>query len=151
MNELISDYLKKKDVEFLEDFSIARLSTVKIGGIADAVVFPENTAELISAVDFCKENSIYYKIVGRMSNLLFGDDRLRGVVIRTDRTRGISFDGCILNVACGESLASIACACEKRGLSGIEELSGIPSSIGGAVVGNAGAFGREICDLISYE
>ena len=61
MNELISDYLKMKDVEFLKDYRLSRLSTVRIGGIADVVAFPKNIGELCSALDFCLKNEIFCK------------------------------------------------------------------------------------------
>ena len=96
-----------------------------------------------------QDNSkIQPKIVGRKSNILFADGTLESILIDASGVDFISFSQNEVTVGGGASiplLSSLACS---NGLSGFEELSGIPGSVGGAIVGNAGAFGREICDIL---
>lgn len=145
----ISDFLKLNDVEYKENFRLSIISPIKIGGIAEFVVYPKSRNELALVVNFLEINKIKYIILGRMSNTLPNDDNFNGVIIRTDRMMNIHFKGSCLEADAGVSLPHLSRICADMGYSGLEELSGIPGSLGGAVYGNAGAFGREISDLIS--
>lgn len=149
MHELISDYLKKHDVEHYENMSLSAISTVRIGGVAWTVAYPNTVDKLKKTVEMCNDLKIRYKIFGRMSNVLFGDSCYDGVVIRTDRLVGVTFDGACLTARAGDTLPILFSKAASMSLSGLEELSGIPSSLGGAICGNAGAYGRSISDLIS--
>ncbi len=142
------EFLKMNDVEYKESLSLASISPIRIGGEATAASYPDSENKLVSLVRFFEKSKIKYKIVGRMSNLLPPDEKYDGVVIRTDRIKDYYLDSNVLNVCCGISLPHIARVLQKAGLSGFEGLSGIPGSIGGAIVGNAGAFGRQISDLL---
>jgi UDP-N-acetylmuramate dehydrogenase len=84
-----------------------------------------------------------------MSNVLPPDEGYRGVIIRTDRFDKVKCDGNRVIADMGISLPCLCGICRDMELSGIEELSGIPGSLGGAIYGNAGAYGREISDLIN--
>lgn len=141
------EFLKTNDVEYKECYDLAMLSPIKIGGKASIVVFPDSINKLICLVDFLECIKICYKIVGRMSNVLFCDEIYDGVVIRTDRVRQYEIKDNIVSADCGVSMPHLAHVCSRVGLSGMESLCGIPGSIAGAVVGNAGAFGSEISDI----
>lgn len=141
------EFLKANDVEYKENFILAGLSPIKIGGGASLVCFPDNIRKLICLVDFLESIKNRYKIVGRMSNVLFPDTKYEGVVVRTDKIRQLEVGDNIISAYCGVALPHLAAFCSRAGLSGLEALSGIPGSLAGAVVGNAGAFGREISDI----
>ena len=147
MTEEILGFLKANDVKYTRDEYLFRLSTVKIGGMADFVAYPDSEDKLIRLVEFLEEK-IKYKILGRMSNVLPPDDRYRGVIVRTDLMNRVDFQGNIITAEAGISLHRLSSLCQDMSLSGIEELSGIPGSLGGAIFGNAGAYGREISDLV---
>ena len=148
MNKEILDFLKMNDVEHRENFELYKISPIRIGTRALIVLFPDSVDKLINTVDFLENANIKYKITGRMSNILPPDEKYMGAVIRTDRIRQFKINENILYASCGVALPYIASVLQKAGLSGFEGLSGIPGSVGGAVVGNAGAFGREIADTL---
>ena len=148
MTEEILGFLKANDVKYTRDEYLSRLSTVKIGGMADIVAYPDSEDKFIRLVGFLEEEKIEYKILGRMSNILPPDHRYRGVIVRTDLMRRVDFQGNIIRAEAGISLPRLSSLCQDMSLSGIEELSGIPGSLGGAIFGNAGAYGREISDLV---
>ena len=83
-----------------------------------------------------------------MSNVLPRDEGYNGVIVRTDRMQTVLFKDKSVSVDAGISLPKLSRMCATQGLCGLEELSGIPGSIGGAIYGNAGAYGREIADLV---
>lgn len=149
MNKEIMDFLKMNDVKYKEKQKLSEISPIKIGGEADFVVFPDCERKLICLICYFESAKIRHRVVGRMSNLLPPDDQYNGVIIRTDRMRDITFDNHIVTVGCGVSLPSLCRAAANHDLGGLEPLSGIPGSIGGATLGNAGAFGREISSLIT--
>ncbi len=145
----VIDFLKMNDVKYVENVSLCRYSSIKIGGDCDLVAFPSSKSQLVPLAHFLGKNKIRYKILGRMSNVLPPDEDYHSVVIKTDLIRGIIKTGNLLSVNIGETLPVLSNALIELKLSGMEELSGIPGSIGGAIAGNAGAFGREISDLIT--
>ena len=145
----ILDFLKMHDVKFKENTKLRDISPVKIGGVAEILAYPDSEEKLVAIVDFFNKCKIKHKILGRMSNVLPPDEKYEGVIIRTDLLKGAFLSGERLIASCGASLpllSSLACDC---GLGGLEGLSGIPGSLGGAIVGNAGAFGDEIADRIN--
>ena len=148
MTEEILGFLKANDVKYTRDEYLSRLSTVKIGGMADFVAYPDSETKLIHLVEFLEEEKIEYKILGRMSNVLPPDDIYRGVIVRTDLMRRVDFQDNIIVAEAGISLPRFSSLCQDMSLSGLEELSGIPGSLGGSIFGNAGAYGREISDLV---
>lgn len=155
MHREILNFLKMNDVEYKEGFCLAEISPIKIGPKAFAVAYPKSFDELILLANFLNDYQIKYKILGRMSNVLFLDDFYDGIVIRTDRLNNFSVNQKELDASCGTSLPCLCNILCKAGLSGLEGLSGIPSSLGGALFGNAGAFGYEISnrvlDVVCYD
>lgn len=150
MVDEIFDFLKMNDVKYKKDVKLSKISTVKIGGIARIVSYPDSTDKLILLLKFLQKCEIDYKILGRISNILPADEGYQGVIIKTDLLRGVNCKDCYIEADAGVSLAVISKCALRGGLSGFEELSGIPGSLGGSIRGNAGAFGREISDLISF-
>ena len=148
MNRETLDFLKMNDVEYKVGFCLAEISPIKIGPEAFAVAYPNRYSKLINLVKFLNDNKIKYKILGRMSNVLFIDSFYDGIVIRTDRLNDLSIEHNAVSASCGISLPYLCNILCKAGLSGFEGLSGIPGSMGGALFGNAGAFGYEIGDRV---
>lgn len=144
----ISGFLKMNDVEYKGNYNLSEISPIRIGPKASVVAYPNNVDKLIKLVKFLDEIKIKYKITGRMSNTLFCGDEYEGVIIRTDRIDGYTVSHNVVSVNCGAALPYISNVMCKFSLSGLEGLSGIPGSIGGAIVGNAGAFGSEIADRV---
>ena len=148
MLEIVKGYLKKREVKFKEDIPTRDLCTLKIGGLASIVAEPLDYNQLAEVVAFLESNKIEYKIVGRMSNILPRDERYEGVIVRTVRLCDFSALGHRISVGAGEMLPSLAHKLADTSLDGLCELSGIPGTLGGAIACNAGAFGREIGELV---
>ena len=148
MKKDLLDFLKINEVEYKENVVAKFFSPVKIGGNVNIVIYPDNERKMISALDFLGENEICYKVIGRSSNILFPDTKVNTVLIKTDNMRGAEISRKIVRLSSGETLFSNARYFAKNGVGGISELCGIPGSIGGLIRNNAGAFGREIGDLV---
>ncbi len=147
MLENIIRYLKMKDVEYKEDLKMDSLTSIKIGGMAALTVYPKSATEIKNLLDLINKTNIKHKIIGRMSNILPCDEKYEGVLIKTDRLRGITVKGNSLIAYVGEGLPTLSRVAALYSLSGLEELAGIPGSLGGALYGNAGAYGRSISDI----
>lgn len=125
-------------------------TTFRIGGPADYFVMPQTTEELAKVLELCKEENVPYFVLGNGSNLLVGDKGFRGVVIQLYKNfDGIAIDGTIVTAKAGAMLIRVAKESGKAGLTGLEFASGIPGTIGGAMVMNAGAYGGEMKDVVS--
>jgi len=133
----------------IADEPLSRHTTFRIGGPADAFFEPSDSEDLMSALDFLRKESIRHIIIGQGSNLLFSDNGYRGCVVRVGRAMSkIESVGEFMEVEAGASLHSVVKKLADRGLAGLEQLSGIPGSVGGAVWMNAGAFGNSISERI---
>lgn len=127
---------------------MARHTTFRIGGPADFFVLPENVQEVQNVIGFLKEKGQPYYILGNGSNLLVSDKGYRGTIVCLSRMNGIEEkDGAILAQA-GALMSKIAAKALENSMAGFEFASGIPGSVGGAVVMNAGAYGGEMKDVI---
>ena len=125
-------------------------TTFRIGGPADYFVTPENADQLKAVIEVCKTNHIPWYIIGNGSNLLVGDAGYRGVIIQIYRNmNNIKVVEDTLEVQAGALLSRISAAALEHSLTGMEFASGIPGTIGGAVVMNAGAYGGEMKDIVS--
>jgi UDP-N-acetylmuramate dehydrogenase len=128
---------------------MARHTTFRAGGPADWYVEPADETELAAVLKLCREEEVPYYILGNGSNLLVSDDGYRGVIVAIDHFwSDIKIDGCTILAGAGAILSTVARQAMKAGLTGMEGLSGIPGTIGGAVVMNAGAYGAEIRDVL---
>lgn len=124
-------------------------TTFKIGGPVDAMIIPENENEMIDAVKILRANNIDFMIIGNGSNLLISDKGIRGVVIKTgDEFNDIKVKGDKIFCQAGALLSKISNIALKNDLKNFEFASGIPGSIGGAMVMNAGAYGGEMKDVV---
>ena len=149
MFEYVKEFLKMNDVEYKENASLATISPIRIGGAARIIAYPDSALKYVEVLRFLGTIKIKYRVVGRLSNLLADDLGFSGVIIKTDKLCHIYSDCNSLFTYAGVSLPAASKLLCKLGLSGFEELSGIPGSVGGAILGNAGAFGREIADSIA--
>jgi UDP-N-acetylmuramate dehydrogenase len=129
------------------DISLAPYSTFKIGGPADFFVAVATAPELIEALEFAAHNSLKTLVFSGGSNLLIADKGFRGLVIRIvgDAAR---ISGRDMAADAGIPLLSVVQLATSHGLAGLERLAGIPGSLGGAIRGNAGAFGAEMKDVV---
>jgi len=122
------------------DYPLAKRTWYGLGGPADYFIRPKTTEQLRQVVERCNENKIRIYVMGFGSNLLIGDDGLRGAVIKLEAEQfaKIKYDAQDVTAWAGAELSKLVLKCVEKGLSGIEALTGIPGSVGGAVKMNAG-------------
>jgi len=119
----------------------------KIGGPARYFFVAQNEKDLKNAILWAKKKKIPFFILGGGSNVLFSDEGFRGLVIKLRNTR-YEIRNTKVTAEAGVPLQKLVLETAKKGLSGLENLAGIPGTLGGAIWGNAGAFEREIGDLV---
>ncbi len=131
----------------LLDTPLARLTSFGVGGSADILLYPKDIEDIVTIVEFAKDEGIPLTILGRGTNLLIRDGGISGIVVSL---RGgldnYEFADETIITGAGLSLPFFSKLAMENGISGFEFAWGIPGSIGGAVVMNAGAFGSNISD-----
>ena len=126
-----------------------RHTTFRIGGPAEVFVMPGNLEEMQRILEICRTEDLPYFILGNGSNLLVSDRGYRGVVSQLDRNFGeVKVEGTEIHASAGALLSTIAVAARRASLTGFEFAGGIPGTLGGAVVMNAGAYGGEMKDVL---
>ena len=132
------------------DEPMKKHTSFKIGGIADEFIKVKNENELTQAIKYAKEKNIKITIIGNGSNLLVLDKGIRGLVIKIDIQKfqmEKKKEDIEITVGSGYKTMALAVKLMNEEISGFEELSGIPGTIGGAIFMNAGAYGQEIKDI----
>lgn len=136
-------------LNFRDNYPLSQVTTLQIGGPAKKFVVVKTLNEFIEAIQFAKENNLQFLVIGGGSNLLISDEGADLLIIKNEAS-GIEQDGEILKVKSGTITQDLVDYSAKNGLSGLQKLSGLPGTIGGAIFGNAGAYGQTISDhLIS--
>lgn len=134
----------------LRDELMSKHTTFRVGGPADVFVMPGTFEEVKGTVNLCRAYKLPYYIVGNGSNLLVSDRGYRGVIIQIGKELGgIRVEGEAVTVQAGALLSVTANHVMEEELTGFEFASGIPGTLGGACVMNAGAYGGEMGDILT--
>ena len=145
----IYEQLKKYSDDVRRDEPMRKHTTFRVGGPADFFVSVKNKDALVEVLSFLHENKVPYFLLGNGSNLLVSDAGYRGVILQlTDELAQITFDGETVRAGAGVQLMRLAAQAAERSLSGLEFASGIPGTLGGAIVMNAGAYGGEMVQVV---
>ena len=147
MLELI-EFLKSNSIYYETDVSLKELCTFKIGGNAKIVCYPDSTLQVSDLVKYCKNSNLAYISLGRGSNVLFPDDGINTLIIKTDKIDFLSLDNEKLTAGAGVMLAKVSKFSVDSGFKGMEFAYGIPGSVGGALYMNAGAYGGEMSQIV---
>ena len=151
MNQSFYDKLNnviEKD-SILTDEPMSRHTTFRVGGPADFFVTPKTKEDVRDVIRVCKEVGMPYYIIGNGSNLLVSDAGYRGVIVQIYKEMNeVKVEGDLVKAQAGALLSGIAAKALGAELSGFEFASGIPGTIGGACVMNAGAYGGEMKDVL---
>lgn len=132
----------------LENEPMSKHTTFRIGGNADLFVSPA-VSKVPAILSLAKEYEVPVTIIGNGSNLLVGDKGIRGLVLSFGKeAEEIRLDGTHMTVTAGTILAKAAVEAAKNSLTGLEFAAGIPGTLGGAIVMNAGAYGGEMKDVV---
>lgn len=124
-------------------------TTFRIGGPAELFLMPSTVEDVGAVIKVCREENLPYFILGNGSNLLVSDEGYRGVVIQMYKNLGaVQVEETFIRAQAGALLSGIAAAAREASLTGFEFAAGIPGTLGGAVVMNAGAYGGEMRDVL---
>lgn len=138
-------------VNYKSDEPLKKHTTMRVGGNAKYVFCPKDVHELKAVIDYCKSNNERYIVIGNGSNIIFMDDGFDGIVIKIfNLMSGSSIEGDLIKADAGCILSKLANLAKDNSLTGMEFASGIPGTLGGAIVMNAGAYGGEMKDIIEY-
>ncbi|MFH0969570.1 MAG: UDP-N-acetylmuramate dehydrogenase [Patescibacteria group bacterium] len=134
-------------LDIQENIKLANYSTFKIGGPAEYFAEVRNEEELLEALNYAKEKNLKFFILGGGSNVLFDDKGFNGIIIKIKLT---TYNLQLTTIECGAGLllSQLVNLAKDNNLSGLEWASGIPGTVGGAIRGNAGAFGSCMADMI---
>lgn len=129
---------------------LAPYTTFRIGGVADYLVEPVDAEDLLSLVRYCRKRSMPYHVMGNGSNILISDEGIRGVVINLESGFNYlrRYNGGVLAGA-GVKMAKFVDFCIENSYAGVEMIAGIPATIGGALVMNAGCYGGETSTYVT--
>lgn len=132
------------------DEIMASHTTFRIGGPADYYVTPKTAEELAAVIQLCRQEQMPYYVVGNGSNLLVSDKGYRGVIIAmTDSLGACTIEGTTVTAGAGIRLYRLAKQIGEASLTGFEFAAGIPGTLGGALVMNAGAYGSEMKNILT--
>lgn len=142
-----ADILRRELPGLEEAVPLAPLCAYGVGGPAEFLYRATTTNALVRAVRTARENGIPLTVLGQATNVLIDDAGLPGLTILI-RTTARTLDGPLLRVEAGAELPALVADLADQGLAGLEFAGNIPGSVGGAVVGNAGAYGRSVSDAL---
>lgn len=131
-----------------EKVALAPFTSFRIGGEAQYFVDVKSVEELREALTFAKERSMNFTMLAGGTNVLISDKGISGLVIRV-KMSGALCEGDILEAQAGTPLIKVINVAAENGLSGLESMAGVPGTLGGAVRGNAGAYGTEVGNYVS--
>jgi UDP-N-acetylmuramate dehydrogenase len=147
----INQYLIDNAIEFKKNFDISKRSLIKAGGICSFFVQPQSINKFIDIIRLLRSKGMPFRVVGNLSNVIFQSGRTEKIIIST---RKLNKHGYLENnkyyAETGVLLPKLAMNLSKAGYTGFSGIVGIPGTIGGAVYMNAGAYGNEISDCLSY-
>ncbi|MBZ8180419.1 UDP-N-acetylmuramate dehydrogenase [Oscillatoria salina] len=143
-------YLPGSNCQILPDISLANLTSFRVGGPAEWYVAPRNSEQLQASFEWAQAQNLPLTLLGAGSNLLVSDRGIPGLVLSTRHYRHYDFDPETgqVTAGAGEPIARLAWQAAKRGWQGLEWAVGIPGTVGGAVVMNAGAHTSCIADIL---
>ena len=141
------DFAKNEGIVLLENEPLSKHTSFRIGGPARLFALPETVSQLTALVAFASENKLKWTVIGNGSNLLALDAGFDGLVIRTPEGKP-RWEGNQVTVPAGYSMSRLSAEAAQRGLAGLTFAQGIPGTVGGAVVMNAGAYGGQIADTL---
>ncbi len=137
-------------VEIRRRVPLAPYTSFGIGGPAEFFAEPKDIAELRQALRFAREQSLPITVITFGTDVLVADEGVEGLVVCLRRLKGLELHGRLLVAHAGDTLGRVCRAAAEAGLDGLAELFGIPGAMGGSVAKNAGAYGRELGELVSW-
>ncbi len=148
LDRQVADYLP--DLKYVHDEPLSRHTSFRIGGPAARMAFPVSGEQIVLLTGFAADCGVRVFLLGNGTNLLAADEGLDALVIQMgEGLNRVSLDGETITAEAGASLARLGVLAWQHGLTGLEFAHGIPGSLGGGVVMNAGAYGGELKDVLT--
>ncbi len=148
--QILTKEISSEQIHMNEPMS--RHTSFKVGGNADIFIKVKNIDELKYVIKIAKKNNVHMTIIGNGSNILVKDKGIRGIVVKVEfeemKIEPIQNNEVLVTVGAGMGIAKLAQELQKNSITGFEFASGIPGTIGGAVKMNAGAYGKEMKDIV---
>ena len=146
---ILTELCDKLGCRITPECSLSEYITFKFGGPCRALIKVNSAVSAAELLRYLRDNSIKYGIIGRGSNIIAADEGFDGVILLFGSDfANIRADGDTIRCDAGASLASACCHAQQEGLTGMENLFGIPGTVGGALYMNAGAYGSEMKDVV---
>lgn len=144
----VEDFLRNEFIPYKRDFDLKYETYFKSGGRAKLYIMPHDLDDFVEIIRFLGAKGVPYKVIGLSTNVLFLNELEYGVIITTKNSTFLKVNGNRFEVGCGYMLSDLVRAALINGYGGIEGLEGVPGTIGGGVVMNAGAYGYTISDYL---
>ena len=149
MMKALIEAIDQAGISYLVDEPLKLHTSFKLGGLADIMVLPHTVEEIKRVLELIKEAHVPLYVLGNGSNVLFSDEGFRGVIIKLGKNfSDYSIEGHILKAQSGALLSMVCKKAARKNLGGQEFATGIPGTVGGGVVMNAGAYDGELKDII---
>ena len=149
----IKEIIKKSKIsqeKLFFDKPMSKHTSFKVGGLAECYVVAENTDDVKEVLKIATQNQIPLTVLGRGTNVLVKDDGIKGITLNIAIKKiEIDEEQRTVQLGAGNTISEVSQKMMQNNLSGLEELSGIPGTIGGAVRMNAGAHGKEMKDIVT--
>ena len=146
---MLKTFFTENNIPSLENESLKKHTTFKVGGNADFIAFPEDKFQAVKLLKFVRENGIKYYILGRGSNVIFRDNGFDGVIIKTANMQQVDYIGeTAVFAGAGVPMNVLCKSLQEHSLEGLEFCYGIPGNVGGGLYMNAGAYGGEISNAV---
>jgi len=144
----LKDIVKEEQIQM--NVPMKEHTSMRVGGMAKIMVFPENCEEIIDIKKLFSERKVPHYVMGNGSNLIVVDSGYPGVIVKlSDNFSGISVEGDEITALAGTNIVAVSNAALKYSLSGLEFAAGIPGTTGGAAAMNAGAYGHQMEDVVT--
>ncbi len=134
-------------LKVVKNYPLKKFTKMAMGGPASYFIIVKSEKELITALNFAKQKRLPWYAVGEGSNLIVADEGFKGIIIEI-RNSKFEIRNEMVTVGAGHNLLSLIHKLNRKGLSGMEKMAGIPGTVGGAIYGCAGAYGQEIKDWL---
>jgi UDP-N-acetylmuramate dehydrogenase len=145
----LNKFLLKKKINYVDNYDIKNNSYSKTGNKVEKLLIPSSRDELSEIIIFLVKNNMEYTIIGETSNILFLDSVIYSIFVSTKYVNKIHFDENTITIDAGRTLPDLVRLLAMKSITGFEGLEGIPGSVGGAIVMNAGAYGYSISDNLT--
>lgn len=146
--EDVINFLKDENISFNKDIDLRQKTWIKRGGKASVWTLPDNISVFEKLINWCQLNKVKFEVIGNTSNCYFLNNYNPGLVISTLKLNNMIHDKNSIICDCGYNMSKLSKYCIRKGISGFEGFIGLPGTVGGAIINNAGCYGSLVSDIV---